>query len=122
MLYFASRNVEICCTIRSDQQLAEEHHFALFGWDNGYLIKPPDCVFSTLISFSTEMASNSGTILQRKTTKASARYPNPKIPNDLARTGEMADETFPVGLTCYGFPFDTDICNLRMRGSEVTYE
>ena len=95
---------------QADAQLAEAGGMARFGWDDGYLVGPPDTVFATLEKFSKDVAENCGLELQRSKTEVlcfADELPE-NTPLDLVRAGAWIEGCFQPGMICYGVPIGSE--------------
>ena len=90
--------------------LAEGGGCAKFGWDDGYLIGPPDLAIAALELFCTQVEENCGLVLQRSKTEVfswDGSLP-PSTPPGLIRAGHMVSDRWEPGMICYGIPVGTD--------------
>ena len=86
-----------------ETELATEGGTSLFGNDDGYLLGPPDIVFTALENFSRRIQQNCSLSLQREKTEVFAWGDLPaNTPADLKRAGCMVDGVFAPGMECYG--------------------
>ena len=93
-----------------DEMLASGGGCARFGWDDGYLLGPPDLVLAALDIFSREVEENCGLVLQRTKTEVftwAGTLPA-NTPPGLVKAGVMVGETWQPGMICYGVPVGTD--------------
>ena len=94
---------------RVDQELAAGGGCAMFGNDDGYLMGPPETVFSALPRFEAATRRRCGLMLQRAKTEVFCWGELPDaVPADLRRAGAEVDGVFAPGMECYGVAVGTD--------------
>ena len=105
---------------KADQELESQGGCARFGWDDGYLIGPPDVTYATLETFSREVHDNCGLTLQRSKTEVFNRSDNTTPRNGLVSAGAKVNGQWEPGMLCYGVPIGTDKYVQYMLNLKVT--
>ena len=95
---------------------------ARFGWDDGYLLGPPDLVCTALENFSQNVLENCGLVLQRSKTEVYSRdgVLPAGTPEGLVRAGGMIAGQWEPGMICYGVPVGSDCYVEFMLDKKVT--
>ena len=105
---------------KADQELDSQGGCARFGWDDRYLIGPPDTAYATLETFSREVHDNCGLDLQRSKTEVFNRSDNTTPRNGLVSAGAKVNGQWEPGMLCYGVPIGTDKYVQYMLNLKVT--
>ena len=92
--------------VELDTKLAEVGGMARAGWDDLYVVGPPDVVFPTLDGFWEKLGSECGLVRQlAKCSVYTGTSQRPAtMPDTLPLAGEELDGTFVPGFVCYGAP------------------
>ena len=105
-------NVAIHKYVRiADSELSKVGGISRFGWDDGYLCGPPEEVFATLESFSSNVYEHCGLELQRSKTEVLCMDTDlPKnTPSGLVQAGVTVKGKWEPGFICYGVPIGSDV-------------
>jgi hypothetical protein len=102
-----------------DKLLGNHGGCARFGWDDGYLIGPPDATYAALESFSHDVFENCSLVLQRTKTEIYNQINDTQPQNGLAAAGKMIDNNWEPGMLCYGVPVGTDRYVMHMLDIKV---
>ena len=102
-----------------DQLLQQHGGCARFGWDDGYLMGPPEETFAALEKFSESVQQSTGLVLQRTKTEVFSMDTNLPIPEGLVRAGALVDAKLEPGMICYGVPIGTDVYVKHMLAKKV---
>ena len=105
--------------VKVDNFLGTQGGCARFGWDDGYLIGPPEAVYAALESFSRDVSENCGLVLQRTKTEVFNEINDTQPQNGLAAAGIMIDNKWEPGMLCYGVPVGTDKYVMHMLNRKV---
>ena len=93
-----------------DRELSVVGGCARFGWDDGYLLGPPDNVFTSLEKFSSEVQVHCGLELQM--TKTEILIMDGTLPENtpvgMVRAGVNVEDIWEPGMLCYGVPIGSD--------------
>ena len=94
----------------ADTLLAAEGGCARFGWDDGYLLGPPELVFQVLGRFIADVEEHCGLLLQRTKTEVFSwdGILPAATPRGLVRAGAVVSGQWEPGMVCYGVPVGTD--------------
>ena len=113
--------------VESDTMLATQGGCARFGWDDGYLVGPPNLVFQVLERFAAQAEAHCGLVLQKTKTEVftwNGMLPPGTTPG-LVTAGTVIDGQWEPGLICYGVPIGTDtyvLSKLEEKVREVARE
>jgi len=94
--------------LKTDAYLGTHGGCARFGWDDGYLIGPPEAAYAALESFSQDVHENCNLDLQRTKTEVFSQSYDAEPKNGLSAAGKMINNSWEPGMLCYGVPVGTD--------------